>query len=122
MNNNELILGLIDKLNPSCNLTTVSPWLDDLITQAGNTIFNATTPLSKPTCDELKNYIKARKSCKLFDKSKAKYFCFIPFQEGVWNVYILDLAKSILSQTDDYSGEIEKQGNAKVKESFLLEL
>lgn len=122
MNNNELILGLIDRLNPSCNPTTFSPWLDDLITQAGNTIFNATTPLSKPNNNELINYIKARKSCKCFDKSKAKYLCFIPFQESAWNVYILDLAKSILSQTEDYSGEIEKSRNVKVKESFLLEL
>lgn len=122
MNNNELILGLIDRLNPSCKPSTLSLWMDDLITQAGNTVFNATTQLKEPTNNDLKNYVKARNSYNAFDKTRAKYFCLIPISNNEWKVFILDQAKKVLSQTENYSGEIKDNNNNTVKKPFLLEL
>ena len=121
-NNNELILGLIDRLNPSCKPSTTSQWIDDLMVQAGNTIFNAATPLSKPTNDVLKTFLKALNSHSTFDKTKAKYFCLIPISFFEWKVFILDQAKKILTQTENYSGRIMVNNNDLVKKPFLFEI
>lgn len=122
MNNNELILGLIDRLNSSSRISSLSPWIEDLIIQAGNTVFNNSRQLAMPTNDRLMSYVKARMPYDKFDKSKAKYFCFIPIQDSEWNVFVLDHDKKILAQTENFSGIIKEQGNANVEEPFLLEL
>lgn len=120
MDNNELIFKLVNMLNSTkmsqtacCGENWIEKWIEKWI-ENGKTVKNVTAP------PYLADRAKLLSPFILFDKSKLKYYLFAPVYDNRWKVFALDLKGIVLSQLEDYEGEITDENNNKIKERFFI--
>lgn len=107
MDNNELILNLMGMLNTKLAAKQppqITCWITEWKTN-GKTITTITKPIN------LKDRAKLLSPFTPFDDGELEYYLFTPFGDNRWRVFALDSNGKVLSQLEDYSGEILDNNN-----------
>lgn len=124
MDNNELIFKLVSMLNSKnasqigcCADGWIKEWIEEWI--KGN---KATANANVAAPNNLIDRAKLLSPFTPFDKTKLKYFLFAPINDNRWKVFALDLKGNVLSQLEDYEGEIKANEDKKQEERFYIEV